>query len=85
MQPKQYLKRLPEMVVFMRRSRRSFSLVMDKVTVETIHGMLKPITNPKPSLVRMKKPVFIHEKSGYEIFIQAAKGYGFIGLMKAFP
>jgi hypothetical protein len=59
MQPKQYLKHLPEVVVFFTwRSRRSFSLVMDKVTVKTIHGMLKPITNPKPSLMRMKKPSF---------------------------
>jgi hypothetical protein len=62
---------------------------MDKVTVKTIHGMLKPITNPKPSLMRMKKPsfhpCFIHEKSSYEIFIQAAKGHGIIGSMKAFP
>jgi hypothetical protein len=58
MQRKQYLKHFPEMVVFTWRSRRSFSLVMDKVTVKTIHGMLKPITNPKSPLIRMKKPSF---------------------------
>ncbi len=31
---------------------------MDKVTVKNIHGMLNLITNPKPSLMRMKKPSF---------------------------